>query len=92
MKKKIFIFMTILTMLVCSCAYGYSDVGQTDWFYGNVTEMLDMGYLAGYEDGTFRPSGIITKAELVSVVGRVSGLAPSSGQTNHWAAPMPLAA
>ncbi len=92
MKKKIFIFMTILTMLVCSCAYGYSDVGQTDWFYGNVTEMLDMGYLAGYEDGTFRPSGIITKAELVSVVGRVSGLAPSSGQTNHWAAPMLQAA
>ena len=92
MKKKIFIFMTILTMLVCSCAYGYSDVGQTDWFYENVTEMSEKGYLAGYEDGTFRPSGIITKAELVSVVGRVSGLAPSSGQTNHWAAPMLQAA
>lgn len=92
MKKKIFIFMTILTMLVCSCAYGYSDVGQTDWFYENVTEMSEKGYLAGYEDGTFRPSGIITKAELVSVVGRVSGLTPSSGQTNHWAAPMLQAA
>lgn len=88
MKKKIFIFMTILTMLVCSCAYGYSDVGQTDWFYENVTEMSEKGYLAGYEDGTFRPSGIITKAELVSVVGRVSGLTPLSGQINHWAAPM----
>lgn len=88
MKKKILIFTLLFLMAACSCAYGYSDVKQSDWFYGNVTQMSDMGYLSGYEDSTFRPDGIITKAELVSVVGRVSGLTPSVGQTNHWAAPM----
>lgn len=92
MKKKIFILTLIFAIFTCSCVYGYSDVKQSDWFYDNVTKMSDMGYLAGYEDGTFRPSGIITKAELVSVAGRVSGLMPSSGQANHWAAPMLQAA
>lgn len=92
MKKKIFIFTLLFFMFTCSCAYGYSDVKQSDWFYDNVTKMSDMGYLSGYEDGTFRPSGIITKAEFVSVAGRVSGLMQSAGQTNHWAASMLQAA
>lgn len=92
MKKKIFILTILIAMLVCSCAYGYSDVKQSDWFYDNVTEMSDIGYLSGYEDGSFRPGGIITKAELVSVVGRAAGLTASAGQTSHWAAPMLQAA
>lgn len=92
MKKKIFIFTLLFFMFTCSCAYGYFDVKQSDWFYDNVTKMSDMGYLSGYEDGTFHPSGIITKAEFVSVAGRVSGLMKSAGQTNHWAASMLQAA
>lgn len=88
MKKKIFILTLLLTVLTCSCAYGYSDVKQSDWFYDNVTEMSKIGYLSGYEDGSFRPNGIITKAELVSVVGRAAGLTASAAGTSHWAAPM----
>ncbi|MBQ6558604.1 MAG: S-layer homology domain-containing protein, partial [Clostridia bacterium] len=92
MKRRIGILLFAALMLISSCAYGFSDVQSGDWFYENVTAMTDMGYLAGYEDGTFRPSGIITKAELVSITGRISGLNASSEQTNHWAAPMVQAA
>lgn len=88
MKKKVFAVAFIFTLLICSCAYGFSDVKESDWFYETVTDMTDMGYLAGYEDGSFRPGGIITKAEFVSIVGRIAGLSPTSGQTSHWAAPM----
>ena len=92
MKRRIGILLFAALMLISSCAYGFSDVQSGDWFYDNVTSMTDMGYLAGYEDGTFRPSGIITKAEFVSITGRISGLNASGGQTNHWAAPMVQAA
>lgn len=92
MKKKIFLIVFTAVMLMCSCAYGFSDVQQNDWFYDNVTDMTNSGYLSGYEDGTFRPAGIITKAELVSVVGRVSGLDEKRGQTSHWASGMLQAA
>lgn len=88
MKRKICILTALIMLFISSCAYGYSDVRQADWFYDNVTEMSSLGYLSGYEDGTFRPSGTITKAELVSVTARASGLAPASGQTSHWASPM----
>ncbi|MCH5209713.1 MAG: cellulase family glycosylhydrolase [Oscillospiraceae bacterium] len=92
MKKRIFFLAIVFVMMICGCAYGFSDVNNGDWFYENVTDMTDSGYLSGYEDGTFRPAGIITKAELVSVVGRVSGLTQKSAQTNHWASGMLQAA
>lgn len=92
MKKSICAAVFALMMIMCGCAYGFSDVEKGDWFYDNVAEMTSGGYLSGYEDGSFRPEGIITKAELVSVVARVSGLAPSSAQNSHWAGGMLQAA
>ena len=86
MKKKLFLIITALTML-CSCAAAsaYSDVRENDWFFQNVSAMSENGYLKGYEDGSFRPNATITKAEFTTVVSRVSGLAPQSAQSSHWA-------
>lgn len=92
MKKKILLIAVAIIIAMSGCAYGFSDVQKNDWFYENVTDMSDMGYLSGYDDGSFRPQGIITKAELVSVVGRVAGLEATSGQTSHWASGMLCAA
>ena len=36
-----------------------------------ISEMYELGYLAGYEDGTFKPNGEITRAELVRVINQV---------------------
>lgn len=88
MKKRIFAAVFCAVMMITSCAYGFNDVRDKDWFYENVTDMTERGYLAGYEDGTFRPSGIITKAEFTSVVGRVANLSPALARTKHWAAPV----
>lgn len=85
MKKSIFLIILAVLTLAAPYACAYSDVSGGDWFYENVTEMSENGYLMGYEDGTFRPSGIITKAELVSVVCRAAGIQPSAAVNAHWA-------
>lgn len=51
------------------------------------------GYLSGYEDGTFRPDAGITRAEMVTVINRIVGIAPNPGAppvfsdlpADHWA-------
>ena len=85
--KKAFILLLIF-ILVPFNAFGFSDVAEKDWFYTNVTDMTNNGYIEGYEDGSFRPSGMITKAELVTIVSRIAGLSPSAASVAHWAAPM----
>ena len=66
-------------------ALAFSDVAENDWFYENVTDMTNSGYLKGYEDGSFRPYGTITKAEFVAIVSRISNLSPSASEVDHWA-------
>ena len=73
--------MTALVMMIfCVNACAFSDVQSGSWYYDNVTDMTNQGYLSGYEDGTFRPDGTVTKAELVSIVGRIAGLQESAKQ------------
>ena len=88
MKRRILILLLIFTSLFSLTAFGFSDVREGDWFYRNVTDMANQGYLAGYEDGSFRPAGIITKAEFVTVVARIAHLTPETAPVNHWAAPL----
>lgn len=63
----------------------FSDINNSDWFYENVTTMVNIGYLNGYDDGTFKPSGTVTKAEFVSIVCRISGITGISAKNSHWA-------
>ena len=85
MTRKIFILTALVMMIFCVNACAFSDVQIGSWYYDNVTDMTNQGYLSGYEDGTFRPDGTVTKAEFVSIVGRIAGLQESAKQNNHWA-------
>ncbi|MBR1737863.1 MAG: S-layer homology domain-containing protein [Firmicutes bacterium] len=38
-----------------------------------VMKMYENGYIAGYEDGNFKPENEITRAELVRVINQVFG-------------------
>ncbi len=38
-----------------------------------ILKMYERGYLAGYEDGTFRPNGYVTRAELVRIINQTFG-------------------
>jgi aryl-phospho-beta-D-glucosidase BglC (GH1 family) len=85
MKRKVLFLIFILIISIFTQAHAFSDVNRGDWYYDNVSEMTRQGYLKGYDDGSFRPSDIITNAELVSVVCRVSGLKENNSGNKHWA-------
>ena len=49
---------------------GYSDVKTGDWFNNAVSTLSNAGIIAGYEDGSFRPNGYITRAEFATIAAR----------------------
>ena len=51
----------------------YPDVSENDWFCGDVTAMKQLGYINGYEDGTFRPNRPVTRAEAQTILRRMMG-------------------
>ena len=48
----------------------YSDVSADDWFNNAVSTLTNAGVLDGYEDGTFKPNGNITRAEFATIAVR----------------------
>jgi hypothetical protein len=48
----------------------YSDVQGSEWFNNAVSTMSKMHIVNGYSDGTFKPNGYITRAELAAIAAR----------------------
>ncbi|MBQ2931851.1 MAG: N-acetylmuramoyl-L-alanine amidase [Clostridia bacterium] len=51
----------------------FPDVGQDHKNYDAVTELVDMGVIAGYDDGFFRPEREITRTEFCALMARTLG-------------------
>lgn len=51
----------------------FSDVPHSHWAAGYITTARNAGWLSGYLDGTFRPSGQVTLAEALTVVLKMLG-------------------
>lgn len=49
----------------------FSDVNATDWYAKYIEQLAALGILSGYPDGTFRPQKAITRAEFVTLVGKL---------------------
>ena len=52
----------------------FSDVQPGNWFYNAVAIAVAAGYCSGYEDGTFKPSATITRAEAAVMIANASKL------------------
>lgn len=58
---------------------GFKDVAATDWFAGVVSQAVDAGLMKGYSDnqgastGFFGPYDSMTRAQVVTVLYRISG-------------------
>lgn len=46
----------------------FSDVKSSDWFYQAVSVLSAAGVLTGYDDGSFKPSNQISRAETAQMV------------------------
>lgn len=46
----------------------FKDVEKSKWSYQNIKKVTDMGIMKGYPDGTFNPTGQVTREELATVI------------------------
>lgn len=53
----------------------FSDM-QGHWAAGAVGSLAELGIVAGYPDGTFKPEDEITRAEVTAILARALKLAP----------------
>ena len=61
------------------------------WAEANIKELIALGAIGGYPDGTFKPDNSITRAEFVSILVKAFELESQSEKyfadtVNHWAA------
>ena len=90
-KRKIFVlgvFIIIMLFAVNAAATELPDI-TGHWAEDDVRELVEMGAITGYPDGTYRPEGTITRAEFSSVLRGALGLGEAEGTTfpdtaGHW--------
>ena len=59
-----------------SARCSFPDVSAQDWFSPYVASAAEYGWIGGYPDGSFRPSGSITRAEVAVIVNHMLGRTP----------------
>ncbi len=67
---------------VSSGSEDFSDVSEGEWYWGYVVKANDLGFVTGYDDGTFKPNATISRVEALTIVIRVSGLDYNQEVTN----------
>ena len=68
----------------------FTDVSAADWFNLGISTMENGGFVNGYRDGSFRPNGYITRAELATIISNFDDLEPVEESkfpdaAGHWA-------
>ena len=92
--------MLIGMMVVGASAVNYDDFSDKDKIVNKeaVSTLVELGVIAGKDDGTYDPTGIVTRAEMAKMICTVlnGGKDPSLGDVTkysytdtvgHWAAP-----
>jgi len=93
--KKTVSFLLMMTMLLTAfnvTAFAnvrLSDI-STHWAKADVERSVQLGFINGYEDGTFRPDNTITRAEFVSALIRALKISATKDTSvfvddNNWA-------
>lgn len=73
MKKVLSLVITFLLLISATAAVSaieFSDLSAEHWAHNNVMTLVNEGTVNGYEDGTFRPSKTVTRAEFVKMIGK----------------------
>ena len=92
--KKVLALVVALTMVLGTVAFAdYTDVAVDADEYTAVSTLSSLGILTGYEDGSFKPEGDITRAEFCAVVCRALGAKVAGSAVtaftdvpaDHWA-------
>ncbi len=49
-------------------AKDFTDLDNSHWAYSYVSDLTEQGVINGYEDGTYRPNGTVTRAEYIKLL------------------------
>lgn len=94
--RKVLSFVLVLAMVLGSFAFSFAapatDTVGTD-YEDAVNVLTELGVVTGYNDGSFKPSGIVTRAEMAAFIIRALGLNPNVAAAtqftdvpaSHWA-------
>lgn len=71
--KKSFILMLVVAMMTLSTVFAASNFSDVNghWAENSIARWSEEGIVNGYEDDTFNPEGLLTRAELVAMIIRV---------------------
>lgn len=72
--------------ITTAAASPFTDVGQSDYFYTEVTVMYEQGVISGYGNGTFLPQNSVKNSEALKLICSMAGVsyAGYSGLTDPW--------
>ena len=72
-----------LSLVICGTVYasGVNDING-NWAATEIEKALSTGYVKGYPDGSFRPNGGVTRAELVAMVDSAFQVAEAQGKNS----------
>ena len=59
----------------------FSDVSESDWYYSDVLQAVELGLINGYPDGTFGPDEEITVAQIIKLAACMNQLATQGSVT-----------
>lgn len=61
----------------------FTDVRADAWYAEAVYWNVERGYFSGTSDTTFSPNGLFTRAQIVTVLGQIAGIAPEDYEEKH---------
>ena len=64
----IYSLVLLLTPILASRAIQFSDIKTSDSFLEDVEDIVGLGIMEGYSDGTFRPDEYVSRAELATIL------------------------
>ena len=70
MKIKIFFCVLVLTLFIFNISFAveYKDVSKEHWAHEYIDKLSNDGIINGFEDGSFRPSETLTKAQFIKLM------------------------
>lgn len=66
-------------------ALSFPDVKSGDWFYSDVTSLVQLGMINGKDDGKFHPDDYVKRGEFIKLLANAAEYMPTTPSTGvHW--------
>ncbi|MFI3312896.1 MAG: S-layer homology domain-containing protein [Eubacteriales bacterium] len=83
--KGILVAILTVALAVSTAAFDFSDVNESDWFYPELSLMVEQGVVSGYPDGTFLPYNTVSMGEVSKMLYVFETGDTLDNGTAHWA-------